>query len=414
MDAVVSLYHWRSGTWRAAGDFTAFVGSEAVETFATKYQRIYRLDGRVRSTGCSAARVAGPGPRGRSGRASACPARRLRARRRGGARRAGLVPLLLRRLLTETRGRSCSRPDRRPRLRVGAARTCNCRSIQASKQGARSNHRMGEHSVTCGPCRSSESGGRCGRIRDIASLRVAGSRSWPRTAEVMVVRAGLADPAHGHAHVLALDDHDRRRAGSRISISESAIWVVSRSWTWGRRANTSTRRASLDRPVILPVVGRDVADVRDAVERHQVVLAHRPHLDVLDQDHLVVAEVEGRRQDVLGLLAQAGEYLGVGTRHPRRRLPQALAVRVLADRDQELADGRLGALLVELPIVPSSPVQGHWVGHSASFRLARGHRRRRAPSNLGSAAAMSPPDPAGGLSARSSRLRPSAAGVGSR
>jgi hypothetical protein len=45
-DAVVSLYHWR---FRDAdpGDFAAYVASEAVETFATKNQRIYRLKGEV-------------------------------------------------------------------------------------------------------------------------------------------------------------------------------------------------------------------------------------------------------------------------------------------------------------------------------------------------------------------------------
>jgi hypothetical protein len=49
-DAVVSLFHWR---YRDAepGDrvqsFGAYVASEAVETFATKNQRIYRLKGEV-------------------------------------------------------------------------------------------------------------------------------------------------------------------------------------------------------------------------------------------------------------------------------------------------------------------------------------------------------------------------------
>jgi hypothetical protein len=45
-DAVVSLYHWK---FRDAepGPFAEYVASEAVETFATKNQRIYRLDGRV-------------------------------------------------------------------------------------------------------------------------------------------------------------------------------------------------------------------------------------------------------------------------------------------------------------------------------------------------------------------------------
>jgi Sulfotransferase family len=46
-DAVVSLYHWRFRDAETPGDFTSFVGSEAVETFATKNHRIYRLDGRV-------------------------------------------------------------------------------------------------------------------------------------------------------------------------------------------------------------------------------------------------------------------------------------------------------------------------------------------------------------------------------
>ena len=32
----------------------------------------------------------------------------------------------------------------------------------------------------------------------------------------------------------------------------SAIWAVSRSWTWSRRASPSTSRASLDSPVIRP------------------------------------------------------------------------------------------------------------------------------------------------------------------
>jgi hypothetical protein len=45
-DAVVSLYHWRFRD-TDPGDFAAYVASEAVETFATKNQRIYRLKGEV-------------------------------------------------------------------------------------------------------------------------------------------------------------------------------------------------------------------------------------------------------------------------------------------------------------------------------------------------------------------------------
>src|SRR4051794_23728126 len=49
-DAVVSLYHWKTrDTAPGPGPqpFGEYVASEAVETFATKQQRIYRLDGRV-------------------------------------------------------------------------------------------------------------------------------------------------------------------------------------------------------------------------------------------------------------------------------------------------------------------------------------------------------------------------------
>ena len=45
-DAVVSLYHWRFRD-SEPGSFADYVASEAVETFATKNQRIYRLKGDV-------------------------------------------------------------------------------------------------------------------------------------------------------------------------------------------------------------------------------------------------------------------------------------------------------------------------------------------------------------------------------
>ena len=64
----------------------------------------------------------------------------------------------------------------------------------------------------------------------------------------------------------------------------------------------------------------------------------------LHQHHLVVAEVEGRREHVLRLLPQAGEDLRVRPGDPGRGVPQAVAVRVLADRDEQLADGPAHAL----------------------------------------------------------------------
>jgi hypothetical protein len=45
-DAVVSLFHWKYRDTEP-GPFSGYVASEAVETFATKNARIYRLDGVV-------------------------------------------------------------------------------------------------------------------------------------------------------------------------------------------------------------------------------------------------------------------------------------------------------------------------------------------------------------------------------
>jgi len=45
-DAVVSLYHWRYRD-SEPGSFSEYVASEAIETFAAKNQRIYRLRGEV-------------------------------------------------------------------------------------------------------------------------------------------------------------------------------------------------------------------------------------------------------------------------------------------------------------------------------------------------------------------------------
>lgn len=45
-DAVVSLYHWKYRD-TVPGDFAEYVASPAIETFATKNQRIYRLRGEI-------------------------------------------------------------------------------------------------------------------------------------------------------------------------------------------------------------------------------------------------------------------------------------------------------------------------------------------------------------------------------
>ena len=66
---------------------------------------------------------------------------------------------------------------------------------------------------------------------------------------------------------------------------------------------------------------RQVADVHHSVERQQVVHAQRVERNRSDEDELVVAVVVGKGRRPEGLRR---EQLGVGGRHPPRRLTQAL------------------------------------------------------------------------------------------
>jgi hypothetical protein len=58
----------------------------------------------------------------------------------------------------------------------------------------------------------------------------------------------------------------------------------------------------------------------DPVEGDQVVLARAVDLDVAHEDHLVVVDVEGRREDVLRTLVKAREELAESPSHPGRCL----------------------------------------------------------------------------------------------
>ncbi len=86
--------------------------------------------------------------------------------------------------------------------------------------------------------------------------------------------------------------------------------------------------------------------MRHTVERHQVVLTGRVERDVLHQHHLRVGNVEGRTQNLAGILVQTREEFRVGTRHTSRSLLQTVTVRVLTNREQNLADGSLNTRLV--------------------------------------------------------------------
>ena len=97
----------------------------------------------------------------------------------------------------------------------------------------------------------------------------------------------------------------------------------------------------------VPGLAGDVADVGDAEERHHVVLAQAPQLDVPHEDELAVADLEDGREHLLGALVVAAEDLGVRARDARRRRLQAVTVGILADRQQQLADGSLGTGYVD-------------------------------------------------------------------
>src|SRR5690606_13149672 len=94
---------------------------------------------------------------------------------------------------------------------------------------------------------------------------------------------------------------------------------------------------------------RDVGDVDLAEERKHVVLAQRVHFDVLHEHHVVVILVEDRVADHL----VHGEPVAAcqprqALLHALRRTRQALALRILAEPPQDLADQVLESDILEL------------------------------------------------------------------
>jgi hypothetical protein len=75
--------------------------------------------------------------------------------------------------------------------------------------------------------------------------------------------------------------------------------------------------------------------------------AGRVQLDVLDQDHLIVPDVEHGIENFLWVLVQTREHLVVGPGNPHRGLFQALAIRVLPQRDEQITDCGGGPIKVD-------------------------------------------------------------------
>jgi hypothetical protein len=89
---------------------------------------------------------------------------------------------------------------------------------------------------------------------------------------------------------------------------------------------------------------RQVAHVRDTDEGQQVVLAHRAHRDVADDDELVVARVvgEGRHLEL-----RHGEHLEVRPDEPPGGVDHRLGLDRQAECGHQLGGGRLGAADVD-------------------------------------------------------------------
>src|SRR6266536_198271 len=162
-------------------------------------------------------------------------------------------------------------------------------------------------------------------------------------------RAGLLDAAHGHAHVLAIQhrDHPARLEPLHQQVGDLGGEPLLHLRTAGEDVDKSRQ---LGQPGDPAVVAGDVADVRDAVERQQVMLAEAEDLDVAHQHQLVVVGDEGGGQHLGRLDPQAGEELGIALRDPGRGTPESVPVGVLADRDQDLAYRVLDPLEVDRPL----------------------------------------------------------------
>src|SRR5690625_3303304 len=195
-------------------------------------------------------------------------------------------------------------------------------------------------------------------------------------------------PPHGHAHVLGLDHHDR--AGGADLVHQGVGDLRGDALLHLRPAGIDVDQpGELAEPGDLSRAG-DVAHVGDPEERQQVMLAHGVEAEIAHQHQLLVVDVEGGCQRLLGVLVQAEEHLLVHPGHPGGRVLQAFAVWVLADRGEDLPDRGLHARLIDrhvrLPSRPGHPRAGPrgsrgrpHQGGAARADWAASARPRRAP-----------------------------------
>ena len=145
------------------------------------------------------------------------------------------------------------------------------------------------------------------------SARLEGfSLKMPRRAPVTMVLPGLWMPRMV-MQVWVASTTQAAPMGLSCSIRASAIWVVRRSWTCGRRANPPPGGQFAQAYDF--AVGQ-IGDVNASHERQEVVFTERMEFDIAEEHHFVISLVKDRAQMLARILLQAGEQFGIG---PRRR-----------------------------------------------------------------------------------------------
>src|SRR2546421_12471367 len=108
-----------------------------------------------------------------------------------------------------------------------------------------------------------------------------------------------------------------------------------------------------------------------------MVLAERMKLDISKQDHFVIALTEDRFQVDSRILAQTGHELGISAGYSIGSANQSFAIRIFANRKENLAHRALDARQVDISVLNRFPVAGILdTGKSCRvgmFSIALGH-----------------------------------------
>ena len=149
------------------------------------------------------------------------------------------------------------------------------------------------------------------------------------------------DAARRHAHMRGLDDH--RHAARPQHMVDGVADLRGEPFldlqALGENVHDARELGDADH-----APGRQVADMRLADDRHDMMLAMAFQADVAHHDHLVIVGgfLEGALQHGDRVFAVACEELAIGPEHPVRRADKALAGGVVACPAQQGAHGFFG------------------------------------------------------------------------